>query len=188
MPTPSACLWIPNGTAPSSGWAKSTAPRRGVVAHPQERCAVDPGSFKLSLRSLREVDVDVVHPGLALLPPDGLVRGGGEQADVADLVVHAVPLRNADGDLRPVVQVRLAHLLIDTGKAKDALALLGDERNAAMLDARGDAQFSLGDFAKAQDDYRKALALVDVGSPQHHLITMKLIEAGGVPPHSEDKR
>ena len=67
---------------------------------------------------------------------------------------------------------------------KDALALLEDERNAAMLDVRGDAQFALGDKAKAQDAYRKALALVDVADPQHRLIAMKLIEAGGTPPHA----
>lgn len=87
-------------------------------------------------------------------------------------------------DLRPVVRERLARLLIDAGKAREALPLLDDERDAAMLDARGDAQFALGDKAKAQEAYRKALALVDVGNPQHRLITMKLIEAGGTPPHS----
>ena len=56
-----------------------------------------------------------------------------------------------------------------------------------MLDARGDAQFALGDRAKAREAYLKALALVDVGDPQHRLLTLKLIEAGGTPPHSEDK-
>ena len=128
------------------------------------------------------------NPTLGTLAALQLAKAQVDAGKREDAIVTLRGLRNADGDLRPVVQVRLAHLLIDTGKAKDALALLGDERNAAMLDARGDAQFSLGDFAKAQDDYRKALALVDVGSPQHHLITMKLIEAGGVPPHSEDQR
>ena len=105
------------------------------------------------------------NPTLGTLAALQLAKAQVDAGKREDAIVTLRGVRNADGDLRPVVQVRLAHLLIDTGKAKDALALLGDERNAAMLDARGDAQFSLGDFAKAQDDYRKALALVDVGSP-----------------------
>lgn len=90
-------------------------------------------------------------------------------------------------DLQAVLNERLARLLVDAGKAKDALVLLGDERNAGMLDARGDAHFALGEMDKAQAAYRKALVLVDVGNPQHKLIEMKLIEAGGTPPHTEDK-
>lgn len=96
-------------------------------------------------------------------------------------------LKNVDGDLGPVVQQRLARLLIDTGKAKEALPLLTDERDAAMLDVRGDAQFALGQRDKAQESYRKALALVDVALPQHRLIAMKLVEAGGTPPHSGEQ-
>ncbi len=45
---------------------------------------------------------------------------------------------------------------------------------------------SLGDSAKAQQAYLKALGLVDVGDPQHRLLRLKLIEAGGTPPHTED--
>ena len=96
-------------------------------------------------------------------------------------------LHDLDPELRVVVRQRLARLLIDAGKGKDALSLLDDERNPAMLDARGDAQLALGDRAKAQSDYLKALALVDVADPQHRLLTLKLIEAGGMPPHTEDK-
>ena len=88
-------------------------------------------------------------------------------------------------DLRPVVRERLARLLIDAGKAKDALPLLDDSKNAASLNALGDVQFILGDREKAQDAYRKALALVDIADPQHHLITLKLVEAGGTPPSTE---
>ena len=86
-----------------------------------------------------------------------------------------------------MVNQRLARLLVDAGQGKDALALLDDDKNPAMLDARGDAQFALGDRAKAREAYLKALALVDVGDPQHRLLTLKLIEAGGTPPHSKDK-
>ena len=60
------------------------------------------------------------------------------------------------------------------------------QANPAMLDAKGDAQFVLGERDKAREAYLKALALVDVADPQHRLLTLKLIEAGGTPPHTED--
>lgn len=95
-------------------------------------------------------------------------------------------VRTVDPDLASVLQQRLARLLIDAGKPNDALALLKDERNPAMLDARGDAQFALGNLPAAREAYTKALGLVDVGDPQHRLLTLKLVESGGTPPHSED--
>lgn len=104
-----------------------------------------------------------------------------------DAIATLRGLRDLDPDLRAVVRQRLARLLIDGGKGKDAVALLDDERNPAMLDARGDAHMALGDLAKAQRDYLKALGLVDVANPQHRLLQLKLIEAGGTPPHTEDK-
>ena len=95
-------------------------------------------------------------------------------------------LGDVDPDLRAVVRQRLARLLIDAGKGREALPLLDDERNSAMLDARGDARMALGDRAMAQRDYLKALGLVDVADPQHRLLQLKLIEAGGKPPHTKD--
>ena len=92
-----------------------------------------------------------------------------------------------DADLRPIVRQRLARLLIDAGKAKEALPLLDDDKNPSMLDVRGDARFALGELVLAQKDYMKALGLVDVGDPEHRLLTLKLIEAGGTPPHTEDR-
>ena len=102
-----------------------------------------------------------------------------------DAITTLRNLDDLDPDLRTVVRQRLALLLIDAGKGKDALALLDDERNPAMLSARGDAQMSLGDRGKAQQAYLKALGMVDVGDPQHRLLQLKLIEAGGTPPHTE---
>jgi predicted negative regulator of RcsB-dependent stress response len=104
-----------------------------------------------------------------------------------DAIAVLQGVRETDPDLRGVVRQRLARLLIDAGKGKDALALLDDERNPGMLDARGDAQMLLGDRAKARADYLKALALVDIADPQHRLLQFKLIEAGGTPPHTEDQ-
>ena len=41
-----------------------------------------------------------------------------------------------------------------------------------------------GQVIRLLDGYSGQLALVDVADPQHRLIAMKLIEAGGTPPHA----
>lgn len=124
---------------------------------------------------------------LATLAALQLARQYVEAGRRDDAIVVLRNLRDADPDLRAEVRQRLARLLVDAGKGKEALALLDDERNPAMLDARGDAQMALGDRAKARQDYLKALGLVDVADPQHRLLQFKLIEAGGTPPHTEDQ-
>lgn len=127
------------------------------------------------------------NPTLGTLAALQLAKAQAESGKRDDAIATLRNLRDLDPDLRPIVRERLARLLIDAGKAKEALSLLDDDRNPAMLDVRGDARFVLGDHAQAQKDYLKALALVDVADPQHRLITLKLIEAGGTPPHTEDK-
>jgi len=127
------------------------------------------------------------NPTLGTLAALQLAKAQAESGKREDAIATLRNLRDLDADLRPIVRQRLARLLIDAGKAKEALPLLDDDKNPSMLDVRGDARFALGERAQAQKDYLKALALVDVGDPQHRLITLKLIEAGGTPPHTEDK-
>ena len=132
--------------------------------------------------------LDKGNPTLGTLAALELARAQVDAGKRDDAIKTLRDLRTPDPDLAPIVQQRLARLLIDAGKPNDALALLKDEHDPAMLDTRGDAQFALGNLTAAQDAYRKALGLVDVGDPQHRMITLKLIEAGGTPPHSEDTR
>jgi len=127
------------------------------------------------------------NPTLGALAALQLAKAQVEAGARDDAVATLRRLHDLDPELRAVVRHRLARVLIDGGKNKDALALLDDERNPTMLDARGDAQLALGDRAKAQQDYLKALGLVDVADPQHRLLQLKLIEAGGTPPHTKDK-
>ncbi len=127
------------------------------------------------------------NPTLGTLAALQLAKAQVEAGKRDDAIATLRNLHDLDPDLRTVVRQRLAMLLIDAGKGKDALALLDDERNPAMLSARGDAQMALGDHGKAQQAYLKALGVVDVGDPQHRLLQLKLIEAGGTPPHTEDK-
>ena len=132
--------------------------------------------------------LDKGNPTLGTLAALQLARAQVDAGKRDDAIATLRGLRTPDPDLAPIVQQRLARLLIDAGKASEALALLKDERDPAMLDTRGDAQFALGNLPAAQEAYRKALGLVDVGDPQHRMITLKLIEAGGTPPHTEDTR
>ena len=127
------------------------------------------------------------NPTLGTLAALQLAKAQAESGKRDDAIATLRNLRDVDADLRPIVRQRLARLLIDAGKAKEALPLLDDDKNPSMLDVRGDARFALGELVLAQKDYMKALGLVDVGDPEHRLLTLKLIEAGGTPPHTEDK-
>ena len=127
------------------------------------------------------------NPTLGALAALQLAKAQVDGGKRDDAIATLRGLHDLDPAMRSVVRERLARLLIDAGKGKEGLPLLDDERDPAMLAIRGDAQFALGDRAKAREAYAKALGLVDVGDPQHRLLQLKLIEAGGTPPHTEDR-
>jgi predicted negative regulator of RcsB-dependent stress response len=94
----------------------------------------------------------------------------------------------SDPALASIATQRLARLLIDAGKAAEALRLLpGDSTDAEMLQVRGDAQFALGHRDEARATYQQALTRLDVGAPQRRLVELKLIQVGGTPPKPEAK-
>jgi predicted negative regulator of RcsB-dependent stress response len=86
-----------------------------------------------------------------------------------------------DALLAGVVRERLARLLLDAGKADEALRLLADAEDPAGIGARADAHFALGHREQARKDYDKALALTTVGSPMRRVLELKLSEVGGAP-------
>ena len=86
-----------------------------------------------------------------------------------------------DALLANIVRERLARLLLDAGKADEALRILADADDPASLGARGDAHFTLGQREQARGDYDKALALTTVGSPMRRVLELKLSEVGGAP-------
>ena len=126
------------------------------------------------------------NPTLGALAALQLAKAHVDAGKPEDAIATLRSLHDLDPDMRAIVRQRLARLLVDANKGKEALALLDDERNPAMLDVRGDAEMLLGERVNAQKAYLKALALVDVGDPQHRLLRLKLIEAGGTPPHTKD--
>jgi predicted negative regulator of RcsB-dependent stress response len=108
------------------------------------------------------------------------------QRDAAIAALRKV--KTGDPALAAVVQQRLARLLIDAGKADQALTLLPSTgTDANTLEIRGDAQTALGHRDLARGDYTHALTQLEVGSPQRRLLELKLSEVGGVPTKPEAK-
>src|SRR4249919_468976 len=110
----------------------------------------------------------------------------GEDRDGAIATLRGVQTKNPA--ITAVVNARLARLLLDAGKPKDALALLGDKPDgAAAIEARGDALFALGRTEEARTAYTQAMSKLDVATPQRRLVELKLIQVGGSPARPETR-
>ncbi|PJK10034.1 hypothetical protein CO614_08170 [Lysobacteraceae bacterium NML120232] len=91
-----------------------------------------------------------------------------------------------DPALKPVVDSRIARLLVDTGKPEEAVKLLGQSDDAEALEIIGDAQFALGKQDAARDAYQKALRSLEEGSPARQLVEIKLAQVGADAPAAAD--
>jgi predicted negative regulator of RcsB-dependent stress response len=100
------------------------------------------------------------------------------QRDEAIATLRAI--KADDPALAEVAVQRLARLLIDTGKPKEALAALaGLSDDAGTFQVRGDAYAALEQDEQAREAYTRALALIEVGSPQRNMVELKLSDVGG---------
>ncbi len=126
---------------------------------------------------------DSAYAGLVALDlAKAQVEAGESEAAIATLRAAS---QDEDAGLAAVVRQRLARLLIDTGKAEEALGLLAGADDAASRETRGDAHFALGRAEQAATEYQAALRQLDVASPQRMLVELKLGEAGGAPEAEE---
>ncbi|HZW17542.1 MAG TPA: tetratricopeptide repeat protein [Luteimonas sp.] len=105
------------------------------------------------------------------------------QRDAAIATLRAAKSSNAALDR--ILHQRLARLLIDAGKADEALKVIGDADDAASLEVRGDAQVALGQRDEARKSYTEVLAQLDVASPARRLVELKLTDVGGSPAEPE---
>lgn len=105
------------------------------------------------------------------------------QRDAAIAMLKAVS--SDDPAVASIVDQRLARLLIDAEQPEAALKLLADNDAPVALEIRGDAQYALGEREAARASYTKALAKLDIGSPQRRLLELKLTEVGGIPATTE---
>jgi predicted negative regulator of RcsB-dependent stress response len=104
------------------------------------------------------------------------------QAGERDAAIATLRTLTPDDTLRPLVNLRLARLLMDAGKHDEALKVLDKAEDASSLEVRGDALLATGKTKEAQDAYTRALTTLDAVSPQRRLVELKLIDAGGTPP------
>ncbi len=91
-------------------------------------------------------------------------------------------IRTDDAALKSVIDQRIARLLIDGGKAEEAIGLLGKPEAASGLEILGDAQAALGQDEAARASYQQALRTLEEGSPQRQLVELKLAGVGGQAP------
>lgn len=144
--------------------------------------------------AVNAVDADDPQAAAKVATLDGMF------ADLASLELAATQVNNGKTEeavatlrrivpsepaMAEIINQRLARLLIDSGKAQDALTLLGDASTSAALEVRGDAQLALGDADKAREAYSQALSVLDGASPHRNVLTLKLTQVGGTPASSE---
>ncbi len=146
--------------------------------------------FLAATGALEQGAVDKAKAHLASLPDGAYATLGSlalakAQVDAGKRDEAIATLRAAksrDPAIAGVVQQRLARLLIDAGKADEALAVLaGADADAGTLQVRGDAHAALDQDEQAREAYTKALAQIEVGSPQRNLVELKLSDVGGEP-------
>lgn len=173
------------GLALILGWQWWTQQR----SHKQLRAGDD---YQAAIDALQAKKPDVARPHLAALPDGayatlGALAMASSQLDAGkrdDAIATLRAVKAGDPELAGVVRQRLARLLLDAGKPKDAMAMLANDKDAPMAAAiRGDAYVALGQLPEARTAYGQALAGLAVGSPLRNLVELKLTDAGGTPPN-----
>jgi predicted negative regulator of RcsB-dependent stress response len=181
-----------NGSALTIGIALGLAAIGGWQwwkVHQQGQRAQWASDYEAALSSIEAKDAKAEAKIKAL--PEGTYRTMGQlalaksqvaagQRDAAIATLRGIGTK--DPALAPVVELRLARLLIDAKKAEEALKLVGSADTISAMEVRGDAQMALGQRDKARESYNKALVKAEVGTPQRRLLELKLTEAGGTPP------
>ena len=113
----------------------------------------------------------------------GLYVDQGEDAN-AITPLTAVMEHSKDAELKRVARLRLARVMIDQGKADDALNLISGDANpgpfaARYHDVRGDAYFAKKDPQKAAEEYKAALAEGNGSEGMDAaLLTLKIADLG----------
>jgi predicted negative regulator of RcsB-dependent stress response len=146
--------------------------------------------YQAAMDTIGAGKLDQAKPRIAALPQGAydtlgalaLAHAQVEAGKRDDAIATLRAVEPRDPAVAAIVDQRLARLLIDAGKPKDALArLAGSGDGAEIQQVRGDAYQALGQGEQARAAYAAALALMEVGSSQRTLVQLKLSEAGGEP-------
>lgn len=90
-------------------------------------------------------------------------------------------LKADDALVAAEITQRTALVLLETGKAEEAVKVLGSPAHASGLETLGDAQRLLQKPAEARAAYDKALALLDKDSFQRQIVEAKLAQLDSKP-------
>jgi predicted negative regulator of RcsB-dependent stress response len=150
--------------------------------------------YQAAVDALQAKKPDLARPHLSALPEGaygtlGALALASSQLDAGkrdEAIATLRAVKTGDPELAGIVRQRLARVLIDAGKPKDAVALLAADKDAPMAAAiRGDAYVALGQLPEARTAYSQALSGLAVGSQLRSLVELKLTDAGGTPPNAE---
>jgi predicted negative regulator of RcsB-dependent stress response len=145
--------------------------------------------------------LDKNDPNVARRIAEGLVRdySSTPYADQAELTLARlfvdehqlanaiVPLTHVmtssnDAELKNIARLRLARVLIDQGKADEAIATLAEAAPGAFAaryhEVRGDALYAKKDFAGAVKEYKAALGASDPRGVDSALLELKINDLG----------
>lgn len=147
--------------------------------------AKDEGKAKAFAQLIGKDYADSAYASLANLRYAAYLQDGGKTADAIKLL-QAAPSKGERADLAEIRHIRLARLLLISGKPADAskqLAQIKQPQFPGLADElRGDIAAAEGKRDDARKAYEQALTNLDQAAPTRPLIELKLIDAGGQPP------
>jgi predicted negative regulator of RcsB-dependent stress response len=152
--------------------------------------------YDTALNDIQAGKLQAAKSGLAKLPAGAYATLGAlslAKAEMAaghrdDAIATLRASHPIDPALAAITSQRLVLLLIDAGKADEALKQLpAEDTDAQTLELRGDAHYALGHLDQARAAYAQALATMDATAPARRLVELKLSEVGGTLPKSEAK-
>jgi predicted negative regulator of RcsB-dependent stress response len=157
-----------------------------------DKLAAANAQYAAVAKSIDAKDLDKAAKDLAALAQDdsgvyaelAALRLAKAQSDAgkADEAIKTLRGVRADSAFKAIVDQRLARLLIESGKPAEAVQLLQAATDSSSLEVRADALVAQNKRDEARELYAKALATVDVASPQRRLLEAKLMDAGGKVP------
>lgn len=161
----------------------------------QDAAAVAGGRYDAAVKAFDAKDLAKGQAEIAALKGTtygvlGALELAKSQVDAGQQQAAITTLRAVQGDVpqfTPLINQRLARLLIDTGKPEEAITLLAGVTDVEALQIQGDAELAAGKRDAARQTYGRALTLAEVGSPQRRLLELKLSEVGGSAAQPEAK-
>ncbi len=147
--------------------------------------AKDAGKAKILSTQIADKYGDTPFAELAVLRNAAALNAAGKSTEAIALL-RAFKPKVKQADLGELLQLRLARLLLISGKADEAakeLASVSKPRYAEIADElRGDIAVARGQRDEARKAYEAALTRLDQAAPTRPLLELKLIDAGGNPP------